>query len=148
MGERMILEKFEFDKTYKFENYSGIKEVCCDGKTFLNKLALALLIFMVTMLIFNVIMRIITPPSEYISTQSHLNNLYEAIFGLILFSIPTILLSLKVFNFRFYINSKDVICKDWMGRKRNYSTSDIKKIYLYTTPVRYRYKYIYRYRIY
>ena len=127
----MILQKFEFDKSYKFENYSGINEVFCDKKTLLNKLALILLILVVLLARFNVIATFIAiiTPSEFNLWDSE--DLFIAIFGLIIFLIPTMLLFLNVINFKFYINNKNVSYKNWLGRKFSYSTTDIKKVYLH-----------------
>ena len=128
------MQKFEFSKSYKFKNYSEIDEVLCDSKTFLNKLSLILLILVVLVSIFNLIIMLI----DIIRANNlHLKyNMYDSedvfigIFALILFSIPTIFLFLRVVNFKFYINGTNVICKDWLGRERRYSTTDIKEIRL------------------
>lgn len=127
----MILQKFEFDKSYKFENYSGINEVFCDKKTILNKLALILFSIVVLLQIFNVIATVIAiiAPSEFNLHDSE--DLFVAIFGLIVFIVPTIFLFLNIINFKFYINNKNVSYKDWLGRKGSYFTSDIKKVYLH-----------------
>lgn len=134
----MILQEFEFDKSYKFENHSGINEVFCDKKTFLNKLVLILLILAVLLAIFNVIVTSLSimRPSKFNLWDSE--DLFIAIFGLIVFLIPTMLLLLKVINFKFYINNEKVEYKDWLGRKASYFTTDIKKVYIHTHRTRNR----------
>lgn len=126
----MIMKKFEFNESYKFENYSGINEVYCDSKTFLNKLGLMLLMVVHFISIINVVYTFINviPPPKFTSRDSE--DLFIAIFGFIVFFIPTILLLLKVVNFKFYINNNNVIYKNWIGKEKNYFTSEIKKVYL------------------
>lgn len=127
----MIIKKFEFDKSYKFENYSGITGVLCDSKTFLNKLALVLLILPTLLIIFCVIVIFIdiltySGSNSYDSEEPFM----EIFFGFIMLVIPTIILLLKVVNFKFYINDEIVIYRNWLRREKSYSTSDIERVYL------------------
>ena len=132
----MIIKKLEFDESHKFENNSTIKEVFCNNRNRFNILSLVILIFSVVCCILGGI-NLINSSEKYILENKYIQNLCIVIIPFIIFFTTTMVVLLKLINYRFYINNNEIVFKDWKGRSGNYLTNDIKKVTLHRLHSRY-----------